>query len=125
MQQFVAEIENANATLVAISPQLPEYSKKIKADHKLSFDLLFDQGNEVAAQFNLKYEFPEYLVDIYRDQLDIDLEKYNGDDQWALPIPARFLIDQQQTIRYAECSADYTQRPDPDELLTVLSQLAN
>ena len=38
-------------------------------------------------------------------------------------MPARMLIDQSGTIRYAEASADYTLRPEPDALLAALKQL--
>ncbi len=39
------------------------------------------------------------------------------------PMPARFLIDSEGTVRYAESSPDYTQRPDPDDLIEVLKAL--
>ena len=40
----------------------------------------------------------------------------------TLPMPARYVIGQDGRVRYAEVSPDYTQRPDPDELLPVLAR---
>ena len=40
-----------------------------------------------------------------------------------LPLPARFLIDRQQTIVYAEINADETHRMDMGGLLTALDGL--
>lgn len=49
----------------------------------------------------------------------------NGDPSWTLPMPARFVIGQGGVIAYREVNPDYTRRPDPEELLPVLKQLAS
>ena len=38
-------------------------------------------------------------------------------------MPARYVIRTDGVIAYAEVNADYTRRPDPSELLPVLSRL--
>lgn len=123
LRHYVSDIESAGASLVAISPEKPEFSKKIISMRKLNFDILTDARNEVAAQFGLRFQLPDPLKKLYRDSLSINLKLYHGDDDWTLPIPARFLIDPQGVIRYAESSPDYTQRPDPDEMMDVLKSL--
>ena len=40
-------------------------------------------------------------------------------------MPARFVIGQDGVIAYREVNPDYTRRPDPEELLPVLKQLAS
>ena len=90
---------------------------------RLSFDILWDEGNQLAEQFNLKFSLPNDLKALYRDKFSINLKLYHGDDEWALPMPARFLVDPDGVIRYAESSADYTRRPDPDDLLKVLESI--
>ena len=123
LKHYVPIIEEASATMVAISPERPEYSQEIIKRHKLPYSILSDAGNEVAAKFGLRFTVPERLKLLYRDTFGIDLEKYNGDSTWTLPIPARFLIDTEGIIRYAEFSPDYTQRPDPDDLIGILKTL--
>lgn len=88
----------------------------------LNFDLLSDPGNRVAKTYGLVYTFPEDLKQIYL-QFGIDLEKYNGDDSWTLPMPGRFIIDRSGVIRYAEVNPDYTVRPEPEEVIDVLKGL--
>jgi peroxiredoxin len=107
---------------VAISPQREENSRKLAQSHKLSFDLLSDSGNQVARQFKLVFTLPDYLRPVYRD-LDADLEKFNGDASWTLPLSARYLIDRDSTIRSADVNADYTVRPDPSKTLEALRAL--
>ena len=54
----------------------------------------------------------------------IDLPRYNGDDSWTLPLAARFIIDRESVIRYAETDADYTLRPEPEHTLEALKSIA-
>jgi len=44
----------------------------------------------------------------------------NGEDTWRLPLPATFVIRQNNTIAFAEAHADHRVRPDPMEVLAVL-----
>lgn len=81
--------------------------------------LLSDPGNQVARTFSLVYKLPEDLRRVYLG-FGVDLRRYNGDDSWTLPMPARFVIDQSRTIRSAEVNADYTVRPEPEETIKVL-----
>ena len=65
---------------------------------KLNFDILHDEKNALAAQFGLKFFYPKDLKELYRDKFNINLEVQQGNDEWALPMPARFVIDQQGII---------------------------
>ena len=89
---------------------------------KLDFDVLSDPGNTVAQKFRLVHTLPEDLRKIYL-QFGIDLPKHNGDDSWTLPLAARYIIDQEAVIRYAETDADYTVRPEPEHTLEALKSM--
>jgi peroxiredoxin len=60
---------------------------------------------------------------IYR-AFPLDLEAFNGDASWSLPMPARFVIDQGGVIRAAQSDPDYTIRPEPSDTLETLRALA-
>lgn len=122
LKKYVPEIEKAGGKMIAISPEKQEYSNKIIQKHKLNFDILTDARNEVASQFGLRFKLPQDLIDTYK-VFSIDLEMYNGNSDWTLPMPARFLVGTDGVIHYAECSADYTKRPDPDALMEELLKL--
>jgi hypothetical protein len=80
-------------------------------------------GNELAARFGLCFRMPDYLIEIYRDTFNNDLTRINGDSSWTLPMPARCVSGTDGVIEYAEVNPDYTQRPDPEELLPVLRKM--
>ncbi len=123
IQEVLPDIEQRGARIVAISPQTPANSRRSIREKKLSFPILFDPRNDVAALFGLRFRLPDYLITLYRDGFKNDLTVTNGDPSWTLPMPARFVIDQCETIAYAEVNPDYTRRTDPSELLPVLDQL--
>lgn len=117
----LAQITAHGATLVAISPQTAVNSRRSVRDNRLEFPVLGDPGNQVAAAYGLRFTLPDELIALYR-QLHNELPDFNGDASWTLPMPARYVIGQDGRVRYAEVSPDYTQRPDPDELLPVLAR---
>ena len=104
---------------MAVSPQLPEHNRELIRTRHLTFDVLTDRGNEVATKFGLRFNLPDYLRQVY-STFPLDLEKFNGDASWTLPIPARFLIDPQGIIRAAESDPDYTTRPEPEDTLEAV-----
>ena len=84
--------------------------------------MLSDPGNRVGGEFGLTFKLPEDLRQVY-GKFGIDLKKYNGDESWTLPMPARFVIDSSGTVRAVDVDPDYTVRPEPAETVRVLEAL--
>jgi len=124
LEAALPQLARTGASVIAISPQVAANSRKSVRQNTLSFPILSDPGNTVAATFGLRFALPDYLVELYKS-LKNDLPAFNGDGSWTLPMPARYVIAQDGTIAYAEVNPDYTRRPDPSELLPTLRQLAN
>ena len=112
MNLFLPRIEQAGASLVAISPQTVQQSFFMVDQHKLRFSLLSDAGNRVAHQFGLVYRVPQEQQAIYRRAF-VNLPFANGNDSWELPIPTTFILDRDGTVLYASADEDYTERPEP------------
>ena len=123
LQETLPAFIEAGANVVAISPQTQVNSRKSVRTNALSFPILSDTHNDVAAAFGLRFELPDYLVDLYK-MLKNDLPSFNGDPSWTLPMPARFVVAQDGTIVYAEVNPDYTHRPEPESLLPALQKLS-
>ncbi|SAK94294.1 AhpC/TSA family protein [Caballeronia temeraria] len=123
IQAALPELESRGAQLVAISPQTAPNSRRSQRENHVSFPILSDPGNEVAAAFGIRFKLPDYLADLYKTAFKNDLAVANGEPSWTLPMPARFVIGQDDVILYAEVNPDYTRRPDPEELLPVLDRV--
>ncbi len=122
LQQRLPEIKQAEATLVAISPQTPDNSLSTVEKHELTFEVLSDVGNNVAKEFGLVFTVPEILRNIYHS-FGIDLPKSNGDDSYTLPLPATYIVDRDGTIIYSFVDTDYTKRVDTQEIIDILKSL--
>ena len=119
MNMVVGQFQDAGASLVAISPQTVQQSFLMADQHRLRFPLLSDGANQVARAFGLVYRVPEEQQSIYRRAF-INLPFANGDESWELPVPATYLIRPDGSIRYASVNPDYSERPEPSEILTHL-----
>ena len=120
---ILPQIEQARATLVAISPQTVKQSFFMHDQHKLRFPLLSDAANRLARQFGLTYRVPAPQEAVYRRAF-VNLPFTNGDDSWELPIPATYILDGDGTILYASANEDYTERPEPAAILDFLKSRA-
>ncbi len=119
MNRVLPEIEQAGASLVAISPQTVKQSFFMADQHRLGFPLLSDAGNQVARQFGLVYRVPPEQESIYRRAF-INLPLANGDDSWELPIPAAYLVDRDGTVLFAYANEDYAERAEPGEIVDAM-----
>jgi peroxiredoxin len=121
-QEALDELTRLGASLVAVSPQLPDGSLTFAETNELGFEVLSDVGNLVAREYGLVWKLPQPLVDLYRER-DIDLVAANGNEDWELPIPGTFVIDTAGVIRLASVDPDYRNRLEPQELFEALQGL--
>lgn len=123
LQRALPEIQAAGASLLAISPELPDNTLTTAQKNGLSFPVLSDVGNVVAKSFGIVYRLPDELLAVYAASKH-DLRELNG-EQGAkeLPLPATFVLDRQGIVRLAYVDGDYTTRLDPDAILEALAAL--
>lgn len=110
--------------MAAISPQKPEYSLSMAEKHNLGFEVLSDLGNRVARQYGLVFSLIEPLRELYIKKFGVDLQDYNGDVTYELPMPGTFIVAPDGTIRLAFVDPDYTLRLEPSEIIKTLQELA-
>lgn len=131
------QIERLGASLVVVSPQTVHQSFLMVDQHHLLFPVLSDRENSVARQFGLVYRVPADQQEVYRRAF-ITLPSINGENSWELPIPATYILGSRQAgespvrlsgppqhhlVLYASVNPDYTDRPEPTEVLDSLRQL--
>jgi peroxiredoxin len=120
-QARITDFQAAGATLVAISPQLPDSSLSTAEKDGLAFPVLSDQGNVAAAAFGLAYALPEAMGTKYRKM--IDFAKVNGDEMSGLPLAATYVIDKGGKITYAFVDEDFRKRAPVQELVNAVQAL--
>lgn len=118
-QAALPHIAALGASLVAVSPQLPDNSLDTVEKNALTFDVLSDVGNAVARRYGLVYALPAELREALRSN-DKALSRINGDDSWELPVPATYVIGNDGRILLASLHVDYRTRLEPEAILAAL-----
>lgn len=113
------EIEAAGARLVSISPMVTKYAQPLVKKLGLTYPLLSDPGCRYLEKLGVVFDLPTELIEIYRG-FGIDLERFNGDTRWRLPLVGRIIVDSAGIVRDTRFHADHTERPDPAESLAIL-----
>ena len=100
-----------SATVIAISPQSIHFNHDLKVQNNLEFRILSDKGNEIADKYGLVFTLQENIREIYKN-MGADLELFNSDNTYKLPIPATYLIDKNKKIAFSSVSTNYMERAD-------------
>nr|WP_267313774.1 redoxin domain-containing protein [Desulfosediminicola flagellatus] len=110
-------------SFIAISPQLSKYTQQVVKKNNLTFPVLVDADNGYAEKLGLTFPLPEKLKEVYKG-FGIDLERFNGNNSWKLPMSGRFIIASDGIIRSTEVHPDHTIRPEPKEIVDLLKSIA-
>jgi peroxiredoxin len=116
------EIQAAGATLVAVSPEIPESAMNTVQKNQLGFPLLSDHQNKVARAFGIAYKVPDAVVETLKKS-GRDLARINGSDSGELPLAVTYVIDTDRVIRYAFLDTNYRKRAEPADVIAALKQL--
>ncbi len=122
MRDIVPALDEAGATLVAITPQLVEHNQAMTEKHGLNFEMLSDPGNSYLAELGLKFEIPPQVKEIYQG-FGLDIPATNGDDSWTLPMPGRIVVDSSGVVRATDIDPNYASRPEPEKTLADVQAL--
>ena len=123
-QKSVGEIEALGAALVAVSPETPDNTLSTAEKNDLSFSVLSDAKGRLADALGIRFELSPAIHALYQ-KFEHDLAVRNGDDRWALPMPATFVIAKGGIIAHASVDPDYRNRLDPAVAIDVLRQLSS
>ena len=123
LQEIHSQVRELGAEILVLTPELERYTRALHKKLNLTYDILTDLHLKTAEQFRLVFTLPDYLRELYKS-FGSTLDRFHDETEYRLPIPARYVIDQQAVIRAAEVNADYTIRPDPSETVKQLRTIA-
>lgn len=121
-QKHLDAFKAKGVTLVAITPELPDGTLTMTEKHNLKFTVLSDRHNEFAHKLGIVWKQPDALRPVF-DKFNHNLPKRNGDDSFAVPIPATLLVDQSGVVRNAYLEPDYIKRVEPKTVLEWIDAL--
>jgi peroxiredoxin len=122
LKEIHSEVKALGAEIAVLTPELERYTRNLHRKLNLTFDILTDLHLKTAEQFRIVFVLPDYLRDLYKT-FGNTLDRFHDEPQYRLPIPARYVIDNEGIIRAADVNADYTVRTEPSESLKALQTL--
>jgi len=111
------------ATLVALSPQIPDRLRAIKSRHNLDVLVATDLDNRLAKRFGIVFE-PDDASKAAAIAKGNFIGDTTGTRTWELPMPAAIVIDQEGIVRFAEVSPDWLIRAEAAPILEAVGALA-
>jgi peroxiredoxin len=123
LQEELPAIKKAGATLVALSPELPEKASDTTAKNSLDFEVLSDISHGVARKYGIVFELTPEVRTLYKQFFN--LTDFNGADAGdaTLPLAATYVIDTDGTVKWAFLDADYRKRAEPSEVTAAVKAL--
>lgn len=121
LQEALPQIKAQGASLVALTPELPDQSISTSEKHDLEFEVLSDIGNVVARDYGVVFTLTDDVAKIYNKKFG--LNDYNGDTSNELPLAVTYIIDSDGKITYAFLDADYRKRAEPTEIVSFLESM--
>jgi peroxiredoxin len=113
------EIEALGAQVVAIAPEVEKYTAELGADAAATYPILTDIDNGYALAINVAIWVGKEKQHAM-EAAGRDLSEYNGTDQWTLPIPATFVIDQDGRVKARFTDPDYRKRMAVEDILAAV-----
>ena len=105
-QKHLGEIQGAlssfmekGATVVAVTPELPEKTRENVRVTSSSVSIVHDKNNQIMDLYQVGYQLGTGSQRLF-SVMGIDLEAANGNSQNTLPIPALFVINQAGELSY-------------------------
>jgi peroxiredoxin len=110
--------------LLAVSPQKPDGSLTMQQKNELTFTVVSDSGNMLAAAAGI-LTGPSEEARAQQLELGLDLTAVNADGTTTLPMPTTLIVDADGTVRWIDVHPDYSTRTEPADILAALDALAH
>lgn len=120
VQDSLKLITDRGATVIAVSPQKPEYSQKMANKNGATFRLLYDEGYAIADAYDVTFTPEKKQLFVYNTLLNGNLKKAHSDDSQRLPIPATFIISSEGNIVWRQFDPDYHNRSTVKDIMDNL-----
>jgi peroxiredoxin len=121
-EELVPLLAQRDIPLVAISPQKPDGSLSAQEQNALTFTVLSDPGNQIAAALGV-LTAPGAAARAAQLTIGLDLSQANADGTHGLPMPTVVIVDGAGIIRWIDVHPNYTTRTEVADIVDALRVL--
>ncbi|HEY3957253.1 MAG TPA: peroxiredoxin-like family protein [Streptosporangiaceae bacterium] len=117
-EHLVGPLTDRGAALIAVSPQKPDGSLTMQQANELTFTVVSDPGNQIAARLGI-LTAPTDDAQHAQAAVGLDLTAVNADGTRTLPMPTTVIVDSAGIIRWIDVHPNYATRTEPAEILAA------
>lgn len=121
--EIESKLQELGYRVHAISPDRPARVAEAAAAADIDYALYSDASAEVASAFGLAFRVDAATYEKLMGY-GIDIEAASGRDHHLLPVPAVFIVDQENRIRFRYFNPDYKERLSAEALLDAAQAAA-
>lgn len=121
-QQYLSRFREAGGQMVAITPEMPDASLPYVKEHGFDFPVLTDTNNLYARRLKIAFKVDSALRALY-ETFGVDLNKTQGNENWELPVPATYVVDQKGIVTFAYVNVNHKQRAEPEDILKAFKKM--
>jgi peroxiredoxin len=118
-EKLVPELTKRAVTLIAVSPQTPDGSLTMQQKNDLTFTVVSDPGNVLAAQLGIVTRPSDEILAMQK-KLGVDISQANADGGPTLAMPTVLILDAVHMLRWIDVHPDYSTRSEPTQILAAL-----
>ena len=120
MQEELSAFKEAGASLLALTPELPDKALSTTEKNELEFEVLTDLNHKVAMGYGLVFELTPEVERLYGQFFN--LETFNGEEAGTnqLPLAATYVIGTDGKILWSFLHHDYRKRAEPKDIVAFL-----
>jgi len=116
-------LRELGATLVALSPQVPDRLVEIKRRHDLGFFVATDRDNALGRRFGILYEPDDAAKAAAKASGKPTIGEITGTGTFELPQPTVVVIGTDRRVHFADVHPDWLKRTEADTILEAVASL--
>ena len=121
LQTISSYVSSQGGGFVAIMPDRQEYTRGLHDEFQLTFPILSDTDNGFALSLGLAVHLGEEVREATL-KIGLDVELYQGNKGWIVPIPATYVVDSAGMVLARYVDPDFRKRMTCEHILGVIAQ---
>lgn len=122
LNESLPAIQDYGATVLVISPELPENAALTAEKTESDFNFIADTSLQILKDYDVLFDVTEKYQKKIKTFLHTDIAENNGSEIAQLPVPATYIISKEGVIIYKQFDYNYKNRASAED---ILEQLAN
>lgn len=118
-----SELAARGAQVVSIMPEREAFTRQVRTLTNDTVTVLSDVDNGYALTVGIVMWLGDEVCGLYR-KFGLDIDRYQGNQNWFVPIPATFVLDRNGIVVARMVDPDFRHRMAVEEIMQALDALA-